>query len=172
MASLTETPTAPMSIEEYVGKVKSAEQAQTVIPKALPGRKGRLVAKYRILGWPEQRAIVAENQKVSDQATQELYVAADSLIVSCVGVEMLIPTNAPAALERLAEDFNAAEHKLNRVLAEALGCDYAESDRQAVIAIFPSELALISHYNDLFAAQSGADEEIDEALVGNSEAVG
>jgi len=89
-------------------------------------------------------------------AGKELDAAADILIASCTGVDAHVDGQVVLL-----------EQKLGKDLADFLGEDGAETDRQGVFLIFPSELALMTHVEQLSALQVSEDEAVDGEIAGN-----
>ena len=131
-------------------RTAKAEQASTINELALPGYSGQLVARYRTLEWRERRRI-GMGVKGPDIPARELEAAADILLASCEGVDAHVDGQVVAL-----------EHKLGMGLASYLGEEGAETDRQAMFLIFPSDLALMSHLEELAKLQAGEDDLVGE----------
>jgi hypothetical protein len=145
----------PGSLRDRLRAAKAEQQANTYHELAIPGFSGQLVARYRVVDWSERRNI-GLSVKGPSIAARELEAAADILIASCVGVFAHV-------------DGQVAElgQKMGMSLAHFLGEEAAETDRQGVFLIFPSELALMSHVEKLSELQSASTEEADNVIAGN-----
>ena len=122
------------------------EQHQQEHSLAIPGYSGQLVARYRSLDWRERRQI-GLTVNGPDLVDKELNAAADLLVKSCVGVDAHVDG-----------EIHPLNMTLGAELASFLGEEGAETDRQGVFLIFPSELLLMTHLEELSEMQSGDDE--------------
>ena len=143
------------SLRDRLRAAKTQHDASVTHELAIPGYGGQLVARYHTLDWRARRKIGLAVTGPNIPA-RELDAAADILIASCDGVD----AHVDGAVQPL-------EMKLGRELAVFLGDEGAETDRQGVLLIFPSELALMQHVEQLAALQATADEEADGEIAGN-----
>lgn len=125
------------------------------------GFDGQLFATYRALGYKEARRIGGLHTGVKEIAERELRVAADTLAAACTGTEAVI---------------DGERHKLppmGMALNTALGLEPGENPKQAVMALFPADVALMAHFEGVGAFIEDVEAEADEAVedqLGNSEA--
>jgi len=148
------------SLRDKLRAARATQQAEQIEEITIPGYDGQLVAKYRTLDWKERRAI-GLNVKGPNIAVKELDAAADLIVASCVGVDAHVDGQV-APIEA-----DGQQLKLGKKLANELGFEGADTDRQAVFQIFPSEIALMNHVGALARAQLITNEQIDDDLAGN-----
>ena len=153
--AITESVLDAGSLQDRLRAAKVVQTAGTH-ELAIPGYGGQLVARYRTLEWRERRRIGLA-VKGLDIPGRELDAAADILLTSCEGVDahvdgQVIPLG----------------HRLGVELAGYLGEDVeGVTPRQALFLIFPSELALMGHLEELSALQLSAEEEADGEIAKN-----
>lgn len=119
----------------------------------VPGYEGVLAVEYRAVGYPESKRIHERLRRIRDEAERELYVAADHLLVAS--------TNSFEMSEHGSRELG---HGWGLELARELGIEIGEgmSARQAVLACFPREQLLLTHfYVDYSEWLSGATLEVD-----------
>jgi hypothetical protein len=121
----------------------------------VPGFR-ELYARYLPLDYRTVRRIVERCEPIPDPATRDLEAAADSLLAACQGVE--------AHIDGEVHDLGC---KLGKQLADTLGFEGAETDRQALFLIFPSEMAVITEANRVKDMTEEPDE---DELLKNSQA--
>jgi len=126
---------------------------------AIPGYGGRLWGTFRALDdYAEVRKIVLEHRRVPDEAEGEVLIAADTLVKSCDSVY--------AVRHGERTDLGMT---LGRQLAEFLG-EPVENDRQAIFAIFPDTLTVMSLYGEIDRWIRAVGVEADEETAGKSQA--
>ncbi len=124
----------------------------------IPGYDGQLWATYRPVEYRRAFAIVNEHLKLADDAEQLLRTGADTLIAACTGCEARIDGETHPV------------PPLGLRLAQELGIDGPENDRQAVLAIFPSEFAVVQQAGEVQDLSTLRNQRVDRELVGNSQA--
>ena len=150
------------TVGERLLAARSKAQAAHEITLAIPGFDGQLHATFRPLYFRESRKIGQAHERLSDEIEKELRVAADTLVAACTGCEAHI---------------DGETHTLPPIgmaLNEAIGLDAGENDRQAVLALYPTENALIRQFVAVDLAETQAnvavDTQLGKELEGNSEA--
>lgn len=98
---------------------------------------GYLTIYYRVLSYREDRAIAIRHEAIGNQLERESRLAADTLASASVRSE--------AHVEEHSEELP----KLGLELAARLGLDGPENDIQAVLALFPSERAMVEQFAEL-----------------------
>ena len=135
---------------------KQAAREETI---EVPGYEGQLWATYRPLDFREARKIGQAHEHLRDEIEKELRVAADTLVAACTGCEARIDGEThplpPLGLE----------------LCEQIGLEGAENPRQAVLLLFPSEMAVVKQFVDVQGLEEASNGQIDEQLMGESQAV-
>jgi len=155
----TAAPTPDGSIQGALRAALAAAQHRQNKDFPIPGYSGRLWGTFRALDdYTDVRGIVAGLDRVSDDATKELYIAADTIIKSCVGVYALMDGEK-----------HELPYGMGIGLADYLG-QQVDTDRQAVFALFPGTLAVMGLLADLDAWFKDADAKSAEETAGNSEA--
>jgi len=126
------------------------DQQTTIIE--VPGFEGILAMEYRAMSYGEGRKINQRHERQRDDATRELYVAADQLIAASVNALELDGTEAtPLDLRWGAE------------LAQRLGIDVeGMTARQAMMACFVRDTFLTRHWADYIEWLSTATADVDE----------
>jgi hypothetical protein len=145
------------SLRDSLRAARARAQHRTTGEFPIPGYEGRLHGEFRALDdYSEVRAIVMRHTKVADVAQQELYVAADTLLAASVGTF--------AMQDGVRHDLSLP---LGRGLAAYLGYEGLESDRQALFAVFPATISVMTLFAeyDLWMKASGVT--VDEDLAGN-----
>ncbi len=143
------------SLRERLLDARSRKQAAAPETMEIPGYDGQLFATYRPLEFREARRIGQRHERLKDEIEKEIRVAADTLVAACTGCEARI------------DGQTVALPPLGLELCEQIGLEGPETPTQAVLAIFPSETALIRQFVALEAAEGASNGQIDEAL-GNS----
>ena len=143
------------SLRDRLRAARIEQQAETIHELPIPGYDGQLVVKYRNPDWKERRRVMM-HIKGPDVVARELEAAADTLVVSCVGVDAHVDGETVAL-----------PYKLDKGLAEYLLDEQVETDRQAVFVVFPSETALMAHLEQLSELQLAADGVIDAQVEGD-----
>jgi hypothetical protein len=146
------------TLGERLLAARSRKQAAHDVVMEIPGYEGQLFARYRPLDFREGRKIGQRHERLSDEIEKELRVAADTLVAACTGCEARI---------------DGETHELPPLglkLAQEIGLEGPENDTQAVLVVFPSELAVIKQFIDLQGDEDKANAQIDRELAGNSEA--
>lgn len=149
------------SVQERLKQARE-EQANGPIHLPVPGfADGALVARYRpVRDWASVQPFIR-----TDDALEELQIAADTLLGACEGVEAHIDG-----------EVTEIPHKLGRDLAGYLGFDIEPdehgrqvTDREALYLMVPQVL-LMKHYDDLISASGLAARKGAEAAAGESPA--
>jgi hypothetical protein len=121
----------------------------------VPGYEGILAMEYRAMPYAEGRKINARHERQRDEATRELYVAADQLIAASVNAHELSDDGTTKPLE---VGWGAP-------LARMLGVEVDDTTtvRQAMMACFARDTFLTRHWAEyiewLSSAEGDADEE-------------
>jgi len=148
------------SLRDRLRAARATKQAEHIEELPIPGYGGQLVARYRNLDYVERRQI-GLGVKGPSVPARELDAAADMLVRACVGVDAHVDGQVVPVKD------GETPLKLGKALADYLGQDGAETDRQAIFLIFPSQLSLMAHVEQLSALQLAADDEIDGELAEN-----
>lgn len=146
------------SLKDRVKARREALQRNTTKTFDLPGYDGILKVRYKVLGLKAMtRAEDRSDGDDVDNQTRMLYMAADVLLAATDAV-LDADTGKPAADGRwsaaLAQDFFGVQ---------------VGTPRQAILAAFPRELMLMTHYRTVRAWQVGEIPVIDGDLAGESE---
>lgn len=131
-----------------------SEERSSIIE--VPGYEGILAVEYRALSYSEARKVVARHERVKDEATRDLYIAADHLIRASVNSYELVDGDVEKRRE--------LGHGWSLSLARELGIEVDETMtvRQAVLACFPRDTLLGAHYADYSGWLNNIEQEIDE----------
>jgi hypothetical protein len=134
-------------------KEKQAQQGEFIGTIQLGG--GHLTAHYRALDFREDRKIGQRHRAVADEIEREVRLAADTLAASCTRCEAHI------------DDEVHELPPLGLQLTQKLGIDGPENDVQAVLALFPSERAMVEQFVELEQWTSAVNRAVDTELAGN-----
>jgi hypothetical protein len=152
-----ETVAAPIS--DSLGAWLKERRAQLAAKRSyevpVHGFDGRVIGVYRALSYEEFRRIGSRHEKLPE-ATQELYVAADTLIASCERIYARGDDGTTADLPMWGVE-----------LARTFGIDNPDvnTPRRAVLAIFDgAEMNLILHFGSLMAQRQAIEEAVDGEL--------
>jgi hypothetical protein len=144
------------SLQERLHQRRAEMQAQEPEEFDVPGYEGIIVARYQILPWKQHRAITARHEKSRDVAERDMYVAADTLINACVDLAEVLPDGSRKPLG-YKWGVKAAQ--------ELFGVDSPlETARQGILACFPRDGLLMSHYGEVMQWQQGAQPKVDREL--------
>lgn len=155
-----ETQVADGSLASRIAARRAKLQANSDKVFDVPGYEGILAARYRVLGWTEMRGIGKRHERMEDEALQELYVAADNLILACDDVLEVKPDGTRESLNL----------RWGTALADRLGVTVPENvpgsrERQALLAIIARDTWVITHYGEVAMWQESATEDVDETVV-------
>lgn len=117
---------------------------------------GYILAHYRAMDYREDRQVGQRHQMVTDQLEQEIRLAADTLASASTGCEIHIG------------DEVFEKGPLGLALAQELGLDGPENNVQAVLALFPSERAMVEQYIELEAWVKAVNAGVDDDIEGKS----
>ena len=163
--NLEEVATAPQatgeSLQEWAARRRQdlAAQPERAIFLPLPGYEERLAVQYRPLTYREAVKIETRHEKNRDDAEKLLFVAADKLIAAC---ERIVEPNGPDEYKDTGYRFNA------KAAAELFGCGDVVSSRQALLAIFDDEEAVVRHHGAYEEQRTAANEGVTRLMVGES----
>lgn len=146
------------SLGERLLEARSKKQAAHEEVFEVPGYDGQLFARYRPLDFRRAREIGQHHERLRDEIEKELRVAAETLATACLGCEARI---------------EGQTHQLPPLgveLCNEIGLEGTENPIQAVLAIFPSEMAVVRQFVALQGAEESANGQIDTELEGNSQA--
>jgi hypothetical protein len=148
---------APASLASRVATRRATLQAQSTTTLEVPGFEGILAATYRALSWKEMRSIGLRHERLSDEALQELYVAADTLILACEDVLEVLDGGERRSLGK----------RWGTALAQHLGVELPENanPRTALFALFSRDTDVMTHYSSLVLWQERVTEKVDETVV-------
>lgn len=125
---------------------------QTTIME-VPGYEGILAVEYRAITYAEGRKIATRHERQRDEATREVYVAADQLIAASVNAYELQEGKEG---KELGVGWGLA-------LAKMLGVDTTDMTiRQATLACFARDTFLTRHWSDYVEWLSSAEADVDE----------
>jgi hypothetical protein len=167
------TPASGESLQERLRAARAQKQEKEPIRIPIPGcdvawetddgkkHEGHLVARYlplRYRGKGQMRDI-SNRQGSGDPATDEIMMAAGTIVAACDGIE--------AVSDGQSSDLGV---KMGRTLADYLGLDTTDlkEDTEAVFLIIPDEIQLINHSNRLTTEMGIVDEKLVKELLGNS----
>jgi len=118
----------------------------------VPGYEGILEVEYRAMTYAEGRKINARHERQRDEATREIYTAADQLIAASVNAYEITPEGA--------KELNVG---WGPALAKMLGIDVEGlTVRQAVLACFTRDTFLTRHWAEYVEWLSSAEADVDE----------
>lgn len=120
---------------------------------------GELKVTYGVIPWREDQEIGKRHEKVQDRVERQLRLAADTLAAASLSSEAVVGGQT----EPLP--------KLGVELATALGLDGMETDIQVVLALFPSERAMMEEFAAHEDWTGTVSKGIDETIEGESLAV-
>lgn len=149
------------SLKDQLLAARAAVQHSKTSDFEIPGYSGRLGATFRALDdYSEVRAIIKRHERVPDEALRELYVAADTLVEASTDTFALV---------------DGEQHALGVTLGLPLYGyleldEGAENDRQAVFALFPSTMSLMTLFADYDQWMKGAQRKTESELAGKSDA--
>lgn len=118
-----------------------------------PGYEGLLAVEYRVITYGDVRKITQRHERIQDDATRELYSAADHLIMASINSWQIEP--------------DGSRHKLGlrwgRELAQELGIELSDTltARQAVFACFPRDIFVANHFAEYMSWLSEVESDID-----------
>lgn len=119
---------------------------------------GYIVSYYRALPFREDRKIGQRHRTVSDEIEREVRMAADTLAAASVRCEVHVG------------DETHEKGKLGLALAKELGLDGPETDIQAVLALFPTEKAMVEQFVEYEEWAKAVNRTVDGKIEGNSDA--
>ena len=147
------------SVAQRLLAARSKKQAAHEEIFEVPGYDGQLFAVYRPLDFREARRIGQRHERLRDEIEKELRMAAESLASACIRCEAKI---------------DGETHELpplGLALAQQIGIEGPENDLQAVLAIFPSEMAVVNQFVAVQGSETASNGQIDTELEGNSGAL-
>lgn len=148
----------PASMAERAEQRRRHLLSQNTETFDVPGYIGILRVEYRAMDYKELRKIAARHQRVKDDADQELYIAADTLIAASENSFEVLPGEKEGE-ERVRELGLTWGLSLARELGVTTPGDTA---RQAVFAVFPQKTWLTQHYTDYTDWLRGIGVQVDE----------
>lgn len=137
-------------------------ERDVVLP--IPGYEDMLAGRYRVLSYRELRRIGKRNQGLEGTEDGELILAADTLIEAC---SELLEVKDDGAYASTGQRWNA------NGVRELFGADLPEgaTARDAIFHVFPpTQTELMLHFNDYDEHLKQVVSEVDDKLVGESEA--
>lgn len=147
---------APGSLADRVAQRRSALQEKRSVTLDVPHYKGILAAQYRPLTYQEIRGTMARAEKIRDESDSELFLAASQLILACEDVLEVTPTG----------EHNSLGMRWGVALAEKLGVELPDgaNARQALMAIFPYDVDVVTHFAEYSQWLSDENNSVDEEL--------
>lgn len=152
-----------LSLRDQLRAARERSERRSTRDFEIPGFEGRLWGTFRVLEeYARVREIGRRVEKITDETDQELAVAADIIVESCVGVYVKLPDGEKQPLEQ----------RLGASLAQYLFEPETPltTDRQGIYMLFPSTLSVAVFYGELsqwFAHESVS---FESETAGNSEA--
>ncbi len=150
------------NLGEQLLAARSRKQAAHEVTLEVPGYEGKLWATYKPLGFKAARRIGQHHENLRDEVEKELRVAAETLAAACTKTEARI------------EGQTVELPPLGLELCEKIGLEGPETPVQAVMAIFKAEddegTDLVEQFVAVQGAERASNGQIDEELLGNSEA--
>lgn len=151
----------PLSLQDQLRAARLRALHETTQDFEIPGTAGTLWGTFKALDdYREVREIVKSNAATGDEAEQEMNVAADTLVRSCVGVYAKDPETG---------EIQQLDMGLGVQLAEYYG-ETVDTDRQAVFAIFPGTVSIVTLFAQLEAWFAKTGRKATGDLAGNSPA--
>lgn len=149
---------AEVSFREQLLAARERSLRSRTVELEIPGYERRLWGTFRAIDdYSEVRAIVRRHQQRAD-AEQELHVAADTLLAACVDCYGLEDGQR-----------HPLDVKLGLPLAGMLGlADGCDNDRQALFAVIPSTMAVMTLFAEYDQWLKGARQEAEDDLQGES----
>lgn len=171
-----------MSLRDQLRASRKAAQNRQTKAFEIPGYDPPIYGTFKALDdYADARGIVLEHQNEPDEAARELLIACDTFVASCTEIYPVI-NGVRAALEIPAPGFTPAVAAELVVETDAEGEDVldeagdpvpvkVDNARQAVLAIFPNTLSIMTLFAEIDAwFQNGAGPKSDRVLAGNSPA--
>lgn len=132
---------------------------------AIPGYGGDLVGRFRPVEWEELRKIALRVDQSKDPR-RELEGQATTLIKACRGIYI----RQDGKLVPIGDD-DLAPVRFDKRLAELLDIEEVDTALGVLFSVFANDLAVTTVHNRLAVWMDRSDEEVDEDLLGESEAV-
>jgi len=140
-------------------QIRAEFQADHDTEIEIPGYRGELLGVYKPLPWELIRAMTMRAERNRRAPDIEVTVAADGLANACIGFIYRDPDTG----EKSPLKFGGQEIAgYGKPLAAALGIEGVETVREIVKAVFPDDMALVSHYGSFMDWQAERNEEDDE----------
>lgn len=139
--------------ERVQARRRQLERQHTIVLEP-PGYGGLLAVEYRPIAYSEVRALVRRHERIQDEATQELYQAADGLLMACINSYDISGGGKVALNLRWGVE-------LAHLLGYSDTVDDAFTARQALFACFPRDTSVISHYGEYFAWLTDIEDQLD-----------
>jgi len=148
------TPGAETSIMETLRARRAAIAGEYTTRLPIPGFDGMLLAEYKKLTYDTTRNI-AKRAADSKNPRADLYGQMDILINSCIGI--------------YAADGQMIAEGYNKDLATFFGLDGdVTTARQVLFNVFNNDLAIPAHHGDVMDWMQNTDQQVNEALQGES----
>jgi hypothetical protein len=141
---------------------QATETPERAIILPVPGPTSSFLSvRYRALTYRELLKIEERHEKVKDSGDQYLFIATDKLIQACQGI---LENTGP-------DEYTDTGHKWTAQTAKVLfrrDLPDNATARQAVLAIFPDEEAVIEHFKEYEQQRLEIRRQIDRETEGNS----
>jgi hypothetical protein len=161
----------PGTVLDRLKEIRREFQAEHEVALEIPGYRGELLARYVPLPWEVIRNLTMRAERMRRAPDIEVTVAADGLINACVGfVYRDVASGKREPLKFGGEEITG----YGPTLARALGIENVETVREITKAVFPDDMALVSHYGMLMdwqAERNDSDEERVQSAATTDEAV-
>jgi hypothetical protein len=143
------------SLAERVQARRAQLEARHTLRLEPPGYSGLLSVEYRPLSYSEVRAIARRHERIQDEATQELYMAADNLIAASID-----------SYDISGDEEVALGLRWGVELAHVLGFRDVVGDeftpRQALFACFARDTSVVTHYGQYAGWLTDVEEQLDQ----------
>lgn len=156
------TKPAENALDRLKEKRRKVRRAREPLKLDIPDYDGDLVAAYRVLDWPEMKALREKGNAMAatNDPGAELKVTADTIAAACVGFygqgrEGLVPLN------ELKEEYGDEPVIYDDRLADALGIE-TKSVRTLIFEMFPTDLSIIAHLAEISRWMESSRSEDDE----------
>jgi hypothetical protein len=164
---LAPEPNSPLA---RLREIREEFQADNDVELELPGYRGELLGVYKPLPWEMIRQIALRAERNRRAPDIEVTVAADGLLNACVGFVYRDQDGTKKPLTYGGQEITG----YNTLLRDALTLTdkhgiKPETAREIVRAMFPDDMALVSHYGALMDWQAERDESDEERIMAAAE---
>jgi hypothetical protein len=150
---------------DRIKAIREEFQAEHEVALELPGYRGELLGRYKPLPWEMIKAIAHRVERMRRAPDIEVTVAADGLLNACIGFYYRDTNGNRSPLTLNGVEITGYNTSLRDALAltDKNGIK-PETAREIVKAMFPDDMALVSHYGALMDWQAERDESDEERV--------